>query len=354
MNLNDEYLATLTIYKLRDCARDMGVKAPTTKKRDELIEEMKLIEAGRLEPFFPQKKIGRPAKSQYAYHNNDELADVKNIDLSINKEVYDKEFVVEGYVCINNANEFLVYNYGNDITLRPVAWIPKQVVDKKRVKEGDFINIKAKKSTEHNLAVCTSIFEVNDQTYKGLRRENYNTKPLCDEKVPYLLLGNTRVCFSDRILFSGNSCSRTSHIAKLLNEFYDYRQGIVFLDLNCTKERFYRLKKFNNLKIFCCSADDTFEAKNACKKLAVEHCKRMAELGKRAVLAVADIDKLLNDLDAEKKLETANSFFEIARNFDIGSLTVVATICQQFFEDNIYLETLIDNHISLIENISYQ
>ena len=42
MNFTNELLETMTIYKLRDFAREMGVKAPTTKRRSQIIEELKI------------------------------------------------------------------------------------------------------------------------------------------------------------------------------------------------------------------------------------------------------------------------------------------------------------------------
>ena len=349
MNFTNELLETMTIYKLRDFAREMGVKAPTTKRRSQIIEELNLIKEGKLEPCFPHKKVGRPVRSQSL------LSDVEQkVEPNANVEDLNKEFDVEGFVHINNANEFIVYNYENQNALHPVAWIPNRVVDRKRVKQGDFISIKAVRTADSNVPVCVSIFEVNEQTYKGLRREDYDTKPLCDEKVHYLRFGNFDIAFCDRVLFSGNAFDYTSYLLNLLNQSYDFRQSIVLLDVNCSQQKFEFLKKFKNIKLFCCSPSDSIETQNACQKLAVSHCKRMSELGKRAVLIVADLDNTLNRTEINERFEISKQLFGLARNFNIGSLTVFATISQHCFDENIFLSTLVDGHIKLIENVSYQ
>ena len=60
-NLEKSKLGKLGIYDLRRLAREKGVKSPTTKKRDELIEEIKKLETGEQEPYF-KKGGGRPPK----------------------------------------------------------------------------------------------------------------------------------------------------------------------------------------------------------------------------------------------------------------------------------------------------
>lgn len=49
-----------SIYQLREIARRMGVKAPTTKRKNVLIEEMEKIKNNSLEPVYSIN--GRPCK----------------------------------------------------------------------------------------------------------------------------------------------------------------------------------------------------------------------------------------------------------------------------------------------------
>ncbi len=57
-------VSNLRIYELRDYARLIGVKAPTTKVRAQLIAEINLISCGELKPFENVSSKGRkPATS---------------------------------------------------------------------------------------------------------------------------------------------------------------------------------------------------------------------------------------------------------------------------------------------------
>ena len=59
---NKEELENLSIFELRDAARAVGVQAPTTKKKEELIEEyLKIADGGEAQP---SRRRGRPRGSK--------------------------------------------------------------------------------------------------------------------------------------------------------------------------------------------------------------------------------------------------------------------------------------------------
>ena len=62
MNYSLEYLNKLNVHSLRTYAREIGVKAPTTLKKAEIINEILLINGGTKQPQAPTKK-GRPANN---------------------------------------------------------------------------------------------------------------------------------------------------------------------------------------------------------------------------------------------------------------------------------------------------
>ena len=57
-------LNNLRIHELRDFARNVGVKSPTSLKKEEIIEQVLLILSGESQPYVNLTKQGRPAKSQ--------------------------------------------------------------------------------------------------------------------------------------------------------------------------------------------------------------------------------------------------------------------------------------------------
>ena len=64
-------LELLRIHELRDLARKMGVKSPTTMKRDDLIKEINKIMQGEAKPYIKANKQGRPARNQSNFAVND-------------------------------------------------------------------------------------------------------------------------------------------------------------------------------------------------------------------------------------------------------------------------------------------
>ncbi len=61
MDYNIEHLNQINIHSLRNLARKIGVKAPSSLKKQELIDQILLIESGKNQPYRPIKQ-GRPLK----------------------------------------------------------------------------------------------------------------------------------------------------------------------------------------------------------------------------------------------------------------------------------------------------
>ena len=79
-----ESLNKLSIYQLRNKAREMGVKAPTTKLQKQLINEILLIQSGEQSPI--KSNMGRPPKSKRALENLNGLLEESVTDDSIGYE----------------------------------------------------------------------------------------------------------------------------------------------------------------------------------------------------------------------------------------------------------------------------
>lgn len=62
MNYTLEYLNTLNLHSLRTYAREIGVKAPTSLVKKQLINEILLIQSGKKQPHISSKK-GRPTSN---------------------------------------------------------------------------------------------------------------------------------------------------------------------------------------------------------------------------------------------------------------------------------------------------
>ena len=65
------------IYDLRTIARRLGVHSPTTKKKKQLIEEIKKIKSGKLKPV-ELSKVGRPCIERTFLESGDFILDLEN------------------------------------------------------------------------------------------------------------------------------------------------------------------------------------------------------------------------------------------------------------------------------------
>ena len=87
MGFDKEQLQKLSVYDLRNVAREIGVKAPTTLTKQALIEEILQIESGKKQPSAPTKR-GRPIKN-YIDNNADKiLSDIREKQ-AIKKQIID-------------------------------------------------------------------------------------------------------------------------------------------------------------------------------------------------------------------------------------------------------------------------
>lgn len=92
-----ESLFSLSIYQLRNKARDMGVKSPTAKRQQQLIEEILKIQNGEMSAY--KSNMGRPPKNKAAQ-------DVLNGILSENlaaKANYEHSVISQRELCLADA-----------------------------------------------------------------------------------------------------------------------------------------------------------------------------------------------------------------------------------------------------------
>ena len=369
MIYTQDNIRELTIHKLREIARNIGVKAPTTKKRDELIDEILKIQNGELMPYNPTKKVGRPAKLQEIEIANIEQAilcfdnenDANSLSFCDSRDSYEidtkkKYFQTQGFLFSPDAKEHYLMDYQGNRTLQRVAWIPNKLIDKNRMRVGNFLTIQAINRITTTMPMASMILEIEGQPFKGFKRELFETKSTCLDNQYYFSCAGLDLNYGERILFSGNKFEIVNLVLNLLNQNYDYCQSIILLALNCTPDKAKELAEQKNMTVFTSLFSDTSETQYTAYKLAFEHAKRQSELGKRAILVVTDLDKLYDNLimNEESKNMSLKSLYGLARNFeDVGSLTVIGTCSNEFYEHTKDFKDYIDAHIKQIDNFNY-
>ncbi len=367
MAYTEEQLRSFSIYQLRYIAHQVGVKAPTTKKSEELVNHIIAIQNGDEEPYFPKTKLGRPLKSNLV--NNEDTAGAiismdtcdgkgkivfNNSNLIVNNG---ETSIIKGYVIETKEQEYYVISYDNPVMLERVAWIPAKFVDKRRLRNGHYVAVEVVNKNEKNLPMAVSIKEVEGQQYKGFYNEQFEYKKVSFDKDRYFSFSGGTVFYGDRVIFSGAKHDLLNYVLRLTNEVYNYCESVVLMGLNLTPDKVSQLRKVDNVEMFYSLFSDNYDTQYFTYKLAVDHAKRLAELGKRVILIVANIENLYDNLEMSEKDKNASlkSLYGLARNFeDAGSFTVIGTCSQEFYDNNKDFEDYIDLHIKQIDKQNFE
>ncbi len=357
MVYTEQELKGFSIYKLRQIAHQVGVKSPTTKKSEELVNHILAIQSGEEEPYFPTKKLGRPLKENTYFEEKNigfiMCADTSDISgkiifrNSVLTRDLEEEFV-KGYFIETMEKEYFIVNLDNPLMIQRVAYVPAKLVDRRRLRVGHYVKVQVMDRGENELPVAVAIVEIEGQQYKGFFNEQFEHKNICFDKDRYFSFPTGTVFYGDRVLFSGDKHSLVKVVLNLTNEVYNYCESIVLLGLNMTPEKINQLKNFSNVEMFYSLFSDNYETQYFIYKLAVNHAKRLAELGKRVIFIVANIDNLYDNLEMSEidKNASLKSLYGLARNFsDVGSFTVIGTCSDEFYNKNKDFEDYIDMHI---------
>ncbi len=154
-----ERIEKLRIHELRDFAREIGVKSPTSLNRPELVEQIRLILTGEQKPYFNVRKQGRPARREeldmveLITPNENQLYEadkstfrfVENNPsyvLKCNEFVFETprltDRVVEGYVDIH-PNGYGLLRRNGFIPSNADTFIPQKIVARHELVSGMYI-----------------------------------------------------------------------------------------------------------------------------------------------------------------------------------------------------------------------
>ena len=178
--IDEKKLYELSILDLRNVARDIGVVACTTYKKQELIDKILKILNGQLKPEIAKSKQGRPPKktekTSINFEDNDLLREFSNNFFNTNGDYLDEDIVFEkvrwnllnstkkgdaidifdykrasGYVKIINNKVYIFIN-GN---LEPqyAISLSKKIIEKVNLRSADYVDFEYKNSEKFNLKV---------------------------------------------------------------------------------------------------------------------------------------------------------------------------------------------------------
>ena len=353
-----EIVRSLGIYELRGLARVLGIKSPTTKVREQLIENI-LVTLVKGKPTDPQmSRKGRPYK-KLAHLDNIVSMIANQPTTEVNFETvseFNQEMPVFSYKGEEVADVSGVLRLGQlssyfiDLKNGHHVFVSQDLVKTKHLETGDFIQGTAFKINDNNQYFVKEMFYVNGEAFKDYV---YLEEQKIDQVLPSefmhwdkfkILKGGRNIFVSDEPLYIDNSlknilsCLESENAVKIF----------LGLDLCFEDETFVSSKKIIKFSTqYISSADDGF---NRVLDI-INMITRLANQGKNIILFIYDVGLVLSAIDqkfssTEKNslqsrilLKKLISLAEAKR--DGSSTTLLATIRKDDAENQVLKNDLI-------------
>lgn len=370
MVYTEEQLKKYSIYQLRFVARNAGVRAPTTKKRNDLIQSVMAIQTGKEKPYYPANSKGRPAKScflplesdksiVYGVENGEPL---EKVDFNKDIQYYNKNQIVkvEGFVVENNFQYFVVI-LDETMGVSRVAHLSKEYIEVHGIREGCKLVCETQYNAEVEMLNVINVLKVDDLPFTGEKRKSFEkkktifTKKAIDINCPSDAVKEIKkvasLCYGDRALIVGDKRGRLDAITLPLATNMPSNVKTVVVALNQTPKRIAELKQASKDKfeLFTTTFSDSLTAQYFVLKIAINYVKRLAECGVHVGLVLVDLEDIYPDKMDMEALYSLKSFFAMARKFaDAGSCTVIGGCTQSFIDEHKDFKNFTD--VMLFEN----
>ena len=327
----EEQLEELSIFALRELARRTGVNSPTSKKKQQLIDDIVAIRNGVKKPHIPKTKQGRPPKT-FGYDVSNIFVDKNQIAPTFSKSATLKqegeefknisscevEGIVEvvsnnvGFVWVNNLQDYDCY------------FIPSTLVEKYQVVSGD--KVKAVISFENDKIVVESFISINDSPInKRVEKTNYfdieHVITNQEFKFSKKEFANLKIVKGQNTyLYGKDNNQNTSFVIDLLNACKV--ENKIYINVSIVEKNKHILKTINDAELFVSKITDKLETSKRIVTLAIERAIKLIEQNKDVLivvddaLSVAGVDSL--ELPILKRL------MSITKNGKNGSISIVA------------------------------
>ena len=369
-----EFLDTLPLSTLRILGRQLGMSHASSNNKSVLIDEIIDILTGKQQPV-PRSNRGAPVKQTYIDPAIfDKLDEIKRLGADDRRE---REAVFEVASDEHDAPpsyEAPVYTGILEITgggygfvrahnCQPSAtgedvFLPAPFIHARKLREGDFIACTAKPRQKNDSAAVESLLSVN-----GLPVGGYEDRPHFDSLTAQY--ATQKICLSEgcnelslrildlfspigkgqrALIIAPPKAGKTTLLKNVAHAVGEYHRELVLIVLlidERPEEVTDMCESVPAAQIISSTFDEGAEHHVRAARLALEHAKRYAELGKDVVILLDSLTKLtraynyLSDnsgktlsggLDAGAFSEPKR-FFGAARNTkEAGSITILATV----------------------------
>lgn len=359
-----EKLQDLRIHELRDLARKIGVRSPTSQKKEALIEKILEIISGESQPYVANTKQGRPAKSQEQINNivdffippamksDEPTAGVYEPTLSAN---YNFDFIANepfasygtdvdysdlskasGILEIHENGHGVVHALGEIDNMENV-FVHAYSIKAQNLRTGDFISGYIKKLQPDKPFVMVEITEVNYISVNEItQRINFENIAYLSQnkKIKIHATENHLSKIMNQELFEGSRAMILFDNKVDLNymsEFIrciDSKYHIFFINLNARPEE--QNGNYGNVH-FINSCFSKLESEQLeLLKLVMEHAKRLVEMNEKVILFLNNLKVYYKCLKTIYGKDTHNLIehkikedLTLAKCGELGSLTLV-------------------------------
>ena len=343
-------LRQMSIYDLRNFARDAGVSSPTIYKKEELIEKVMNIFKGKEKPHLRKTMQGRPPKAPNSkkielnrpinnyktFFGEQSKDDIELKDISILKDdsykpenakytlnnpfkaknIFTEESYkyedtaeescaveeIEGYVFNLNDSSSFILPGSRCANAEKAVLIANEDIIKHNLQSGDYIKCVYKvlsidKSKKFVDLINVSNFINGNIVVNNISEDSFNDINILNKNIK-LLKGKNNI-----ILTEDNSEYWYKSVKNIKNA---YKVGVL---LNANEEVTEIEKQYFD-EVFYSLKEDTAKQNIVALKLAIDRAKRISELGKEVMLMVSDI----NNVISLKNVLDGNNLFDIKEN----------------------------------------
>ncbi len=353
-----EIVKSLGIYELRGLARVLGIKSPTTKVRETLIENI-LVTLVKGKPSEPQmSRKGRPFKklahldnivsmiaNQPVVEVNYETVSEFNQELPIFSYKGEKLLKVSGVLRHGKVSSYFV-----DLKKGYHVFVPQDLMNLKKLTTGDFIEGVAFKINDNQQYYIKELTKANGTLFKdySLMENQDNDQVLPSEFLHWekfkILKGGRNIFVSDDPLYIDNS------LKTILSCMENEDSVNIFLGLNlCFEDEMFISSK----NIITFSSQYLSSAEDGFNRVldVINMISRLASQGKNIILIVYDITLILSVIDQKFDVDDKSSIqsrillkklISLAEaKRDGSSTTLIATIRKDDTDNQILKNDLI-------------
>lgn len=347
-----EQLNELSIFSLRELARRTGVSSPTSKKKQQLIDDIIAINNGIKKPYIPKTKQGRPPKT-FGYNVGEIFNTTAQMPMFSKSATLNQEF--EGFEHINafeasGVVEITTNDVGflwiNNLQNYDCYFIPASIIEGYHLHSGDMVT--ATISCADSNIIVKNILKINGMDYDKIEENTTNyyaiehttekTKIAFDTKT----LNSVKMNRGENLYVYGvDNNANTEFAINLLNSCKI--DAKIYINVSIVEKNKHILKNIKDAELFVSKITDEIDITKRIVNLAIDRAIRLFEEGKNVLivvddaLSVASVDN--QDLTMLKKL------MSLTKNSNNASISIAA-IMDEYKRIN-QIEKLADNKIKI-------